>query len=68
MTARPTPRQRPGAPPRVAYTVREVSASTGLGYRTVLALIKSGRLRAIKGTKSYVVPKAALDEFIEQAS
>jgi excisionase family DNA binding protein len=68
MTARPIPRQRPGAPPRVAYTVREVSASTGLPYRSVLALIRSGRLRATKGTKSYVVPVKALQEFLEQAS
>ena len=64
----PIPRQRAGAPPRVAYTVREVAASTGLGYREVLALIKSGRLRAVKGTKCFTIPKTALEEFIEQAS
>lgn len=64
----PIPRQRAGSPPRLGYTVREVSASTGLPYRTVLDLIKAGRLRAIKGIKSYVVPKRALEEFLEQAS
>lgn len=64
----PIPRQRAGAPPRVCYTVREVCAATGMPYRTVLNLIKTGRLRAITGIKTYVIPKAALEEFLEQAS
>lgn len=58
-------RQRdPNQPPRVAWRPREVAKLTGLGYDTVLGLIRSGQLGAVKVGQTYAVPDAELDRFL----
>jgi excisionase family DNA binding protein len=37
-------RQREGAPPRTAYTIREVAESLGLSTRQIYRLAESGEL------------------------
>lgn len=53
----------PKQPPRVAWRPREVAKLTGLSYGTVLELIHSGQLGAVKVGKSYAVPDAELGRF-----
>lgn len=54
--------------PRTAYTVREVAASMGRSYKFVLALIHNKQLRAIPAGQQYLIPVAALDEFLSSAT
>ncbi|WP_103381939.1 helix-turn-helix domain-containing protein [Pseudonocardia dioxanivorans] len=53
-----------GAPPRTGYTVAEVAASLSVPYKTALRLVREKRLRAIWTGHAYVVPVAALDEYL----
>ncbi len=48
--------------PRSFYSVREVAASMGLGYETVLGFCRSGAIRSIKPGQQYLIPAAALKE------
>lgn len=57
-----------GALPRVAFTPREVAASIGRPYKRVLEMLHSGELRHRKVGQHYIIPKTALDEWLEQAS
>ncbi|WIY05449.1 excisionase family DNA-binding protein [Amycolatopsis mongoliensis] len=61
------PQRDTGQPPRVAWRPREVAKLTGLSYGTVLELIHSGQLGAVKVGKSYAVPDAELDRFLTVA-
>lgn len=58
---------RKDAPPRTAWTVAEVATSTGLHPDTVRKLIHEGRLRAIRAGARFIVPVAALDEYLASA-
>lgn len=46
----------------IYFTVDEAAARLRLHRNTILAWIKDGRLRAVKPGKSYMIPRAALDE------
>lgn len=54
-TAKPI-RQREGAPPRTAYTIREVAESLGISARQVYRLAEVGDLPAVQiGGKKLVL-------------
>lgn len=60
-----SPRQQDtGKPARTAWRPREVSKLTGISYNTVLELIHSGKLGAVKAGRMFVVPDAELDRFL----
>jgi len=54
------------APERKAYKPREVAAMTGLGYDTVLSLVREGRLRAVQIGQLYVIPAIEVDRLLEE--
>lgn len=58
-----TARQREDAPPRTAYTVREVATSLQVSAKQVYALCRAGRLRHRRVGKHIRIPVAALAEF-----
>ncbi|RSD23951.1 excisionase family DNA-binding protein [Amycolatopsis eburnea] len=49
---------------RRAWTTYEVAEKIGQPYRTVMRLIATGQLRAVKPGKSYSVPDEALKEYL----
>lgn len=54
--------------PRTAYTVPQVADSLQIPYKAALRLIREQRIRSIWTGRQYVVPVAALDEFLAAAS
>jgi len=50
---------------RLAYSVREVSALTGLSTRTISRQIKQGRLRSVHVSRRVLIPAQALAEFLD---
>lgn len=68
MAAASIPRQRSGAPPRVAYTPREVAKAIGRPYKRVLDMLHKNQIRHRKVGQHYIIPKEALDEFLAGAS
>lgn len=52
------------APPRVAYTVRETADMLRMPYKAALRLIHEKRLHAVWTGRQYVVPVAAVDDFL----
>jgi len=58
-------RQHPStALPRLAFRPREVAESLGMSYDRVLELIHEGRLRAKKEGQHYVIPRAAIEDYL----
>lgn len=49
---------------RQAWTPAEVAERLGQPYRTIMRLIATGKLRAVKPGKSYAVPTEALAEYL----
>lgn len=69
MSSSQTRRKAPHPPlERTFYTPREVAASIGLSYETVLGLVKSGEIRSIRPGHQYLIPATALAELQERAS
>lgn len=54
--------------PRTFYTPREVAASIGLSYETVLGLVKTGEIPSIRPGHQYLIPATALAELQKRAS
>lgn len=50
--------QRPGTPPRTAYTVSEVAASLGVSKRHIYRLIESGEIPAKPLGRRLLIPAA----------
>ena len=50
--------------PRLAWSPREVAATAGLPYRTVLDEIREGRLKAVRVGKHYRVSDSELRRWI----
>lgn len=48
------------------YTIRELMEILPLSYAYLMELIKKGDLAAVKKGRRYVIPKEALDRFMEQ--
>lgn len=48
-----------------AYTSKEVEKILNLGRNTVNSLLLSGRLKAVKVGKKWLVPNWAIDEFLQ---
>jgi excisionase family DNA binding protein len=52
---------------QVAYTVADVQVFLGMSKDAVLRLIRSGALRARANGRRYIIPGAALIEFLDGA-
>jgi excisionase family DNA binding protein len=52
-------------PEKHAYTVKETAKALGIGRNKTLELIHSGKLRHIRVGTRIVVPKKAVDAFLE---
>jgi excisionase family DNA binding protein len=48
----------------LAYSPREISTETSIPYESVLALIHTGELHAVKRGNRYVVPTWAIDRYL----
>jgi len=55
------------APNREALTAREVADRLAMPYKSVLRLIKQGQIRARFTGRQYVVPVAALEDYLAGA-
>lgn len=51
--------------PRLAHSPREVAAALGVGEKTVIRLIEAKKLVAVRAGRRYLVPKKALEAFLE---
>ncbi|MGI5873946.1 MAG: helix-turn-helix domain-containing protein [Bacillota bacterium] len=47
------------------YTIREILDRIPLSYAFVMDLIKTGKLRAVKVGRQYVIPKGEFERFME---
>jgi len=52
---------------RRAWSPREVAAQLGIKYKSVLRLIQSGDLGALKVGQHYIVPDVALERYLRSA-
>ena len=50
---------------REAYNQKEAAAILGLGTRTIWTLTKRGELRSIKVGGRMLIPKSAIEEFLD---
>lgn len=50
--------------PRLAYTVAEVAAALNLPIYTVRRLIRDEHIRARWTGRQYVIPRAAIDDYL----
>jgi excisionase family DNA binding protein len=66
-TAKPM-RQREGAPPRTAYTIREVAESLGLSTRQIYRLAESGELPTKRIGGKLLVLADDFQQFLAAAS
>lgn len=56
------------APPRIAYSVAEVSDMTGLSKAHLYREIEAGRLPAIRSGRRVIVPVRVIEELAASAS
>lgn len=49
------------------YTLKEVMSILPLSYAFLIELIKKGNLEAVKCGRRYIVPKPALDDFLQRS-
>lgn len=52
-------------PPRKAWTARETAEQLGIPYKTVLELIHTDEIRAIRAGRHYVIPDAELHRLLD---
>lgn len=52
--------------PRRAWTPREVAAQLGIPYETVLDLIHTEKLGAVKAGRYYLVPDFEIERFLQR--
>lgn len=50
--------------PRVAFSLEEARAATGIGRNTLLKAIREGKLRVKRLGKRVIIPASALEEFL----
>lgn len=53
--------------PRRSWTTREAATQLGLNYNQLMGLVHSGRLRAVKAGKNYLIPDSALSDLLEES-
>lgn len=61
---RKTPKLDVALADREAYNQKEAAAILGLGTRTIWTLTKRGELRSIKVGGRMLIPKSAIEEFL----
>ncbi|AWN24265.1 transcriptional regulator [Deinococcus irradiatisoli] len=52
---------------QVVLTVTEVASQLRIGRAAAYALVHSGQLKAVRVNRRILVPKAALDDFLQAA-
>jgi excisionase family DNA binding protein len=50
---------------RLAYSVKEVRGFLGIGETLIYDLLAQGKLRSVKAGRRILIPKTALDAFLE---
>lgn len=50
---------------RVAYSVKEARLALGIGETLIYDLLAQGRLRSVKAGRRILIPKSALEAFLE---
>lgn len=53
---------------RLAYTVAEAAQSIGLGHTRMGDIVRAGRIRVVRIGKRILIPRAALQEFLDSNS
>lgn len=48
-------------------TIEDLRQYLGIGKNTAYDLVKKGRIRAFKAGRGWIVPRPAVEEFIESA-
>lgn len=56
-------RTAPGEP--LVYTPKEIERLLGLSKNSVNALLRSGQLRSIRYGRKWLIPRSALEEFLQ---
>jgi len=51
---------------KLSYTINEAVAATGIGETNFRRLIKSGRIRAARVGKKYVVPRPEIERWLRE--
>ena len=51
---------------KLAYRPIEAATTLGMHVQTVRSLVKSGRLRAVRVGRRLVIPRSAIEEFLEE--
>jgi excisionase family DNA binding protein len=61
---------RTSAPPRLAYSIKEVGTALGLSKGAVYKMIQSGQLRSVKvkDSRRRVIPAAEVDRFLDDSA
>lgn len=55
------------APERLAFSPDEAAAALGLGRTTIYQLLTAGAIRSVKVGKRRLIPRNALDEFLDES-
>lgn len=53
---------------KLAYNLKEAAAALALGRNKTLELIHTGKLRHVRVGRRLIVPRKALEEFLDNAS
>ncbi len=51
---------------KLAFSPKEVMRITGLGKNTVYQLLETKKLRGMRVGRRWLIPRRALDEFLQQ--
>lgn len=60
--------QKPAQAPRLVFTPKEIEPLLGLSKNSVNALLNSGRLRAVRYGRRWLIPREAINEFLSGGS
>ena len=59
--------QKPAQEPKLVFTPKEIEPLLGLSKNSVNALLNSGRLRAVRYGRRWLIPREAVGEFLSGA-
>jgi excisionase family DNA binding protein len=62
------PVEKPGALPRLAFTVNETAEMLGVSYITVHRLLKRGLLRSSFATRRKIISRVEIERFLKETS
>lgn len=52
----------------LVVTVEDLARLLAIGRNTAYTLVRSGKIRSIKVGRKYLIPKTAVDEYLDSAS